>query len=82
VGYDENSFGFYSGGRHMAAETIKLDQFLKLMAIVQTGGEAKLLIQNGDVRVNGAVETRRGRKLVVGDRVSVLGETLTVEQDE
>lgn len=66
----------------MAAETIKLDQFLKLMAIVQTGGEAKLLIQNGDVRVNGAVETRRGRKLVVGDRVSVLGETLTVEQDE
>jgi ribosome-associated protein len=65
----------------MTAETIKLDQFLKLMSIVQTGGEAKLLIQNGEVKVNGEVETRRGRKLVVGDRVSVFGEDLTVEQD-
>jgi ribosome-associated protein len=66
----------------MDAETIKLDQFLKLMGVVQTGGEAKLLIQNGDVKVNGSVEIRRGRKLVEGDRISVLGDTLTVEATE
>ncbi|MCL6435247.1 MAG: RNA-binding S4 domain-containing protein [Leptolyngbyaceae cyanobacterium HOT.MB2.61] len=59
--------------------TIKLDQFLKLVGVVQTGGEAKLLIQAGEVKVNGAVETRRGRKLVPGDRVSTVGETFTVQ---
>ncbi len=61
-------------------DTIKLDQFLKLKGIVQTGGEAKLLIQSGEVRVNGKTETRRGRKLVEGDRVSALGETFKVER--
>jgi ribosome-associated protein len=60
---------------------IKLDQFLKLVGAVQTGGEAKLLIQAGEVRVNGAIETRRGRKLVEGDRISVTGETFTVQFD-
>jgi ribosome-associated protein len=59
---------------------IKLDQFLKWSGVVQTGGEAKLLIQSGEVQVNGAIETRRGRKLVKGDRVVVMGETLTVQQ--
>jgi ribosome-associated protein len=58
---------------------IKLDQFLKLVGVVQTGGEAKLLIQGGEVHVNGAIETRRGRKLVEGDRISILGETFTVQ---
>lgn len=57
---------------------IKLDQFLKWVGAVQTGGEAKLLIQDGRVRVNGKVETRRGRKLAEGDRISVLGETFVV----
>ncbi len=57
---------------------IKLDQFLKWVGVVQTGGEAKLLIQDGRVRVNGTIETRRGRKLVEGDRVSVLSETFVV----
>jgi ribosome-associated protein len=61
-------------------DTIKLDQFLKLNGIVQTGGEAKLLIQSGEVRVNGTTETRRGRKLAEGDRVSALGETFKVER--
>lgn len=59
--------------------TIKLDQFLKLAGVAQTGGTAKLLIQAGEVQVNGAVETRRGRKLVPGDRVLVMGETLVVD---
>ncbi|MBF2050664.1 RNA-binding S4 domain-containing protein [Leptolyngbya sp. 7M] len=58
--------------------SIKLDQFLKWVGVVQTGGEAKLLIQQGQVSVNGAVETRRGRKLVEGDRVAVFGERFVV----
>jgi ribosome-associated protein len=57
---------------------MKLDQFLKYQGIVTTGGQAKLLIQDGLVMVNGQLETRRGRKLVVGDRVQTMGQTLTV----
>lgn len=63
-------------------ETIKLDQFLKLAQVVQTGGEAKMLIQSGQVMVNGAVETRRGRKLRPGDVVVVDGEELVVATDD
>ena len=59
-------------------EYIKLDSFLKWQNLVDTGGEAKSLIQNGEVRVNGKIETRRGRKLVNGDKVSFKGKTLTV----
>lgn len=62
----------------MQEDTIKLDQFLKFQGVVQTGGQAKLLIQSGEVKVNGTVETRRGRKLVKGDRVMTLGETIEV----
>jgi ribosome-associated protein len=58
---------------------IKLDQFLKHHHIVDTGGQAKLVIQEGAVKVNGQVETRRGRKLVTGDRVEIAGETWPVE---
>jgi ribosome-associated protein len=59
--------------------SIKLDQFLKLQGLASTGGQAKLLIQDGFVTVNGTVETRRGRKLAVGDRISVEGQTCTVD---
>ncbi|MGK7948049.1 MAG: RNA-binding S4 domain-containing protein [Xenococcaceae cyanobacterium] len=52
---------------------IKLDRFLKWQGIVQTGGEAKLRIQAGEVWVNGEIETRRGRKLIEGDRVKIEG---------
>lgn len=58
---------------------IKLDQFLKQMQMVSTGGHAKLVVQNGDVSVNGEIETRRGRKLVTGDRVEFAGQCLTVD---
>ncbi|GAB4137583.1 MAG: RNA-binding S4 domain-containing protein [Cyanobacteria bacterium J069] len=61
-----------------SAKTIKLDQFLKWVNAVPTGGEAKVLIQIGEVSVNGEVETRRGRKLIEGDRVSVAGEEFLV----
>lgn len=62
----------------MQDDTIKLDQFLKFQGLAQTGGQAKMLIQAGEVRVNGQIETRRGRKLVKGDRVTTLGETMEV----
>lgn len=60
-------------------KTIKLDQFLKLVGVAPTGGQAKLMIQEGDVLVNGNIETRRGRKLASGDRVTVGGQTFDVE---
>lgn len=50
---------------------IRLDQFLKLTNLVGTGGEAKILISEGRVRVNGDVEQRRGRKLQATDTVQV-----------
>jgi ribosome-associated protein len=56
-----------------------LDQFLKLQGAVGTGGQAKLAIQSGQVRVNGAVETRRRRKLAVGDAVEIGGREWVVE---
>ncbi len=62
----------------MTDDFIKLDQFLKLNGLVQTGGQAKMLIQAGEVRVNGTIETRRGRKLIKGDRVVAMGEMLQV----
>lgn len=57
---------------------MKLDQFLKFQGLAATGGEAKLRIQRGDVRVNGAVETRRGRQLALGDAVTIDGRELLV----
>ncbi len=61
---------------------IKLDQFLKWQAITMTGGEAKIMIQQGEVEVNGEVETRRGKKLRTGDRVTIGGSTYRVELDD
>ena len=59
---------------------IKLDQFLKLEGLVSTGGEAKSLIQNEQVYVNGEIETRRGRKLTPGDVVELDDEHLVVDE--
>lgn len=60
-------------------EYIKLDQFLKLAQVVQTGGEAKHMILSGEVSVNGSIETRRGRKLYHGDVVTIDGEDMVVQ---
>ncbi|HEY9845380.1 MAG TPA: RNA-binding S4 domain-containing protein [Candidatus Caenarcaniphilales bacterium] len=65
----------------LADNTIKLDQFLKFVGIAQTGGQAKLLIQAGQVKVDGKVEMRRGRKLRAGEHVSVREKTFAVEFD-
>lgn len=57
-----------------------LGQALKLGNVASTGGEAKVLVQSGEVLVNGEVETRRGRRLEAGDVVEVelAGERLEV----
>ncbi len=62
-----------------AVDTIPLDQFLKLQGVVESGGHTKLLIRDGQVRVNGLIETRRGRKLRRGDIVELGGEQYRVE---
>ena len=59
----------------LRGEHITLDALLKASGLVTSGGAAKLLIADGGVRVNGQVETRRGRKLRAGDEVR-LGQTL------
>ena len=58
-------------------EFIKLDSLLKYEGLAETGGEAKRLIQEGMVKVNGEVCTMRGKKLRPGDRVE-LGEDAVV----
>lgn len=54
-------------------EFIKLGQAMKAAGMVDSGVEAKIVIQDGEVLVNGAVETRRGKKLVPGDVISFQG---------
>jgi ribosome-associated protein len=61
------------------ADSIRLDQFLKVQGVVATGGQAKMMIQGGEVEVNGEVETRRGRQLHVGDVVCIEDLRLSVE---
>ncbi|MGN0481534.1 MAG: RNA-binding S4 domain-containing protein [Lachnospiraceae bacterium] len=59
-------------------EFIKLGQALKLAGLVESGVDAKVVIQNGEVKVNGEVDTRRGKKLVNGDVVSFNGNEFTI----
>jgi ribosome-associated protein len=59
-------------------ETIRLGQLLKFAGLADSGGDARELVQNGSVRVNGEVECRRGRQLHHGDLVSVADETVRV----
>lgn len=64
----------------ISTEFIKLDSFLKAVNAVGSGGEAKMIIADGEVLVNGSVEQRRGRKLRPGDRVEVAGHSYCVEE--
>jgi ribosome-associated protein len=59
---------------------IRLDDLLKLSGIADSGGHAKAMVQGGGVRVNGEVDTRRGRKLRMGDRVQVGDRTISVDE--
>ncbi|MEV8503411.1 RNA-binding S4 domain-containing protein [Actinoplanes sp. NPDC051475] len=62
----------------IGGDMIRLGQFLKLADLIDTGGEAKVMIAVGDVTVNGEVDTRRGRQLFPGDVVEVRGEVARV----
>ena len=64
---------------YLREEYIKLGQALKAAALVESGVEAKEVIQEGLVSVNGEVDTRRGRKLYAGDIVSFDGEEIKIE---
>ncbi len=57
---------------------IKLGQMMKKVGIVSSGLDAKFLIQDGQVQVNGQVDSRRGRKLYEGDQVTFEGRTFVV----
>jgi len=70
-----------------AGETLRLDDALKLAGVAATGGEAKMLIQGGAVRVNGEVETRRKRRLIEGDVIEIGDDSFEIalsdaEEDE
>jgi ribosome-associated protein len=62
--------------------SIRLGQFLKLANLVESGAAAKPLVQDGLVRVNGEVETRRGRQLGLGDVVELAGRSARVADAE
>ena len=62
----------------ITTEYIKLQDLLKLAGLTYTGGEAKVMVQEGLVKVNGEVCTMRGKKIRPGDRVEFEGKTLEV----
>jgi len=66
----------------ITSDYIKLDSFLKGVSVVGSGGEAKILITEGRVRVNNEVELRRGRKLYPGDHVSLGSQTFLVSRED
>ncbi|NFU16628.1 S4 domain-containing protein YaaA [Clostridium botulinum] len=60
------------------SEIIKLDSFLKWSGATTLGSEAKVFIQNGEVKVNGEIEKRRGRKLKIDDLIEFNNETYKI----
>lgn len=65
--------------KKISTDFIKLDSFLKMCDAVQTGGHAKIVIQDGEVKVNGEVCTQRGKKLRKGDFAEFERTVYTVE---
>lgn len=63
-------------------DMIRLGQALKLANVVQDGVHARAVIENGEVEVNGEVETRRGRQLHLGDVIVFEGERLVIEAED
>lgn len=58
---------------------IKLGQALKAVGLVESGVDAKFVIQDGCVKVNGSIETQRGKKLIAGDKVEFDGKEILIE---
>jgi len=63
-------------------DSIRLDQLLKVSGLAQTGGHAKMVIQGGEVFVNGEIETRRRRKLFAGDKIEFNGEVIVIDEGD
>ncbi|CDA07118.1 S4 domain-containing protein YaaA [Fusobacterium nucleatum] len=63
----------------ISTEFIKLDQFLKWLAVVDSGSQAKQVILDGKVKVNDEVETRRGRKIYPEYKVEIFDKIYVVE---
>ncbi len=68
--------------QHDDERGLRLDDALKLAGLAATGGVAKRLIQAGEVRVNGVVETRRKRRLQPGDVLEVRGERFEIDLEQ
>ena len=66
----------------IGTEFIKLQDAMKFANVVYSGGEAKTLIQEGQVKVNGEVCTMRGKKLYPGDKFEFMGETYLISIHE
>lgn len=65
----------------ISTEFIRLDSLLKFANLIETGGMAKTLIQEGEVKVNGEVCTMRGKKLRDGDVVTFAGQSVRVRNE-
>jgi ribosome-associated protein len=63
----------------LTSEYIELVKLLKLLRIAETGGHAKILVEDGEVFVNGKMESRKRAKLRSGDKVEVLGEEIVIQ---
>lgn len=66
---------------YLKQEYIKLGQALKAAGFSQSGVEAKYVIEDGLVKVNGSVETRRGKKLKAGDKIEYNGEVIEIRDE-
>lgn len=67
----------------ITTEFIKLDQLLKFANIASTGGHAKFLIKNENIKLNGVIETRRGKKIYPGDELTIdVSEDYNFDEDE
>lgn len=66
---------------YLKQEYIKLGQALKAAGFFQSGVEAKYVIEDGLVKVNGSVETRRGKKLKAGDKIEYNGEVIEIRDE-
>lgn len=64
---------------NLREDYIKLGQALKAAGLVESGVDAKFVIQDGLVKVNGSIETQRGKKLIAGDIVEFDGEKIKIE---
>ncbi len=62
----------------LTSEYIELVKLLKLFGIAKTGGHAKIIVENGEVFLNGAREYRKRAKLRAGDKIEVFGEKITI----